>query len=394
MDNARVVLKNAFTDAQLVGCTIKPHNFSKEFELNMRRVIKYQKGVLRLINTAGKRVACIILVVLICLTSVACGIKEVREPIVKEIKKFYVNAKELLTGTSADEVAELFPGDVTEIVGTSYISKSKKQYFIDDEETITKFITLLSKTYWGKPEQFEEFDTANAYWTFDFYNDEKSLFQIKMCNDSLYIKAKVVVIKDGEEKHFYISNSVYTEILAFTNKKYYLHNSKLENPDKEYFEAKKNEILTGPDESQTKELKEKIRNAHYETERLLLQNVSLLKESDSVYWQYVSSGEFFIDPISGYENRYSANAEVTSALKYAILVIKDDTAKKNLQTALKLWNKSIAEHNLGGLFKVHEYIHDYDYFAVNYPTRYVYDNYADYQGLDDYFGRLEDRTTD
>lgn len=392
MDNAELILKNAFTDAQLTGCTDKPHRFSEEFELNMRRVIKYQKGVLRVINTADKRAACAVLAALVCFASVACGIKEVREPIVKEIKKFYVNARELLTGTPADEVADLFPHDVTEIVATSYISESKKQYVIDDEETVTKFIKLLSETYWGEPGQFEEFSTAGTYWTFDFYNSEgKSLFSIKMCNDSIYIKAKVAVIRDGEEKHFYISNTVYKEILAFTNKKYYLHDSKLKDPDKAYFNAKKLEVLKDLDDNTAKELKKKMRNAHYEIERLLLQNVSLLKESDSVYWQYLSSGKPFTDPIAGYERCFSANKEISSALEYAISVIKDKQAEKNLQTALSLWKKSVSQHSIGGLFKVHEYIHDYDYYAVNYPTSYVYDDYADYQGLDDYFGRLENQ---
>ena len=38
----------------------------------------------------------------------------------------------------------------------------------------------------------------------------------------------IAEIKNGEEKHFYISNKTYREILALTNKKYYLHDSKLE----------------------------------------------------------------------------------------------------------------------------------------------------------------------
>ena len=151
MDNTRAILKNAFIDAQLVDYTVKQHTFSTEFETKMKRIIKYQKGILRLINTTGKRIACIILTALICLTTVACSIEEVREPIIEEIKKFYVNAKELLTGTAADEVAELFPNDVSKIIGTSYVSKSKNQYIIDDEETVTKFIKLLSETYWGEP---------------------------------------------------------------------------------------------------------------------------------------------------------------------------------------------------------------------------------------------------
>ena len=48
------------------------------------------------------------------------------------------------------------------------------------------------------------------------------------------------------------------------------------------------------------------------------------------------------------------------------------------------------EHNLDDLFTAHEYIHDYDYFSINYPTHYVYDTRADFQGIDDYFGRTEE----
>lgn len=390
MTDVNTVLKNAFIDSQLESNTESTHNFSPIFEKEMRKLIKSQKGVLKLINTAAKRAACIVLAVLFSLTAVACSIEEVREPIVKEIQRFFVNARELLTGTAADEVSDLFPTDVAEIIGTSYISSSKNRYVIDDEERVTEFITLLSETYWGEPDRFSEFDETNTYWTFDFLDsEEKSLLQIKMCNDTSFEYSKVAIIKNGEEKHFYISNKTYREILAFTNKKYYLHDSKLKKPDKEYFEAVKSQVFKGLDESGQKEVRQKIRSAHYATEIFLLQNVSLLKEKDSVYWRYVQSGERFSDPIAGYEWQYNVNCEVVSALEYALSVIEDRDAKKNLSTALKLWKKSVSEHKLEGLFEVHEYIHDYDYYAFNYPTHYVYDSYADYQGLDDYFGRLE-----
>lgn len=390
MDNAKVILKNAFTDSQLIGYSVKSHTFSEEFELKMKHTIKYQKGLFRLVNTAGKKVACAILAALIGLTTVACSIKEVREPIIEEIKKFYVNAKELLTGTAADEVSDLFPTDVTKIVSTSYISKSKNQYIIDDEETVKKFIELLSKTRWGEPEPFEEFDNTGTYWTFDFYNEnENSLFQIKMCNDTLYVRSKVAIIKSGEEKHFYISNKIYKEILAFTSEKYYLHNSKLENLDKEYFNIKKESVTVGLDETKTDAIKKKIRNLHYEIESFLLVEVSYLKENDSVYWDYIKSEENFLDPISNIERKFDINNIMVSELEYIISSVNDKTTKANLSEALAIWKESVETHNLEGLFKVHEYLHDYDYYAINYPTHYVYSEFADYQGLDDYFGHLE-----
>ena len=390
MDNTRAILKNAFIDAQLVGYTVKQHTFSTEFETKMKRIIKYQKGVLRLINTTGKRIACIILTALICLTTVACSIEEVREPIIEEIKEFYVNAKELLTGTAADEVAELFPNDVSKIIGTSYVSKSKNQYVIDDEETVTKFIELLSETYWGEPEQFEDFEDINTYWTFDFYNqEEKSLFQIKMCNNVRYVKSKIAINTNGEEKHFYISNSIYKEILAFTNEKYYLHDSRIEDYDKEFFESQKTKVITDIEENEAKTIKKKIRNLHYEIEYFLLSEVSHLKEKDSIYWDYVISEEIFTDPINEERRKFDINRIMNYELEYIISTVKEESVKVKLSEALKLWNESVNSHDLEGLFKVHEYVHDYDYYAFNYPTHYVYSESADYQGLDDYFGHLE-----
>ena len=390
MNDTRVILKNAFIEAQLDNFEVKEHSFSDEFEENMQNIIKYQKGVLRLINTAGKKIACVIFAVLICLTSVACSIKEVREPIIEEIKKFYVNAKELLTGTAADEVAEIFPEDVSKIVGTSYVSKSKNQYIIDDEETVTKFIELLSETYWGEPKYFEDFDEVNTYWTFDFYNSEdQSLFKIKMCNDTRYVKSKIAVISNGQEKHFYISNSIYKEILAFTNEKYYLHNSRIKEYNKEFFESQRQKVTAGIEEAQLKAIKKKTRNLHYEIEVFLLDEVSHFKETDSIYWDYLISSEIFTDPISEERRKFDINKIMVDELEAIISAVKDKSVKDKLSKALNLWKKSVKEHNLQGLFEVHEYLHDYDYFAFNYPTRYVYNENADFQGLDDYFGHLE-----
>ena len=390
MDNTRAILKNAFIDAQLVGYTVKQHTFSVEFETKMQNIIKYQKGVLRLINTTGKRIACVILTALICLTTVACSIEEVREPIIEEIKKFYVNAKELLTGTAADDVADLFPNDVSKIIGTSYVSKSKKQYVIDDEKTVTKFIELLSETYWGEPKRFEDFDDINTYWTFDFYNSQdESLFQIKMCNDTRYVKSKIAIITNGEEKHFYISNSIYKEILAFTNEKYLLHNSKIKDYDNDFFESQKTIAILGVEENEAKTIKKKIRSLHYEIEFFLLSEVSYLKEKDGIYWDYVISEEIFTDPITGEQRKFDMDRIMKYELEYIISTVKDETVKQKLSEALKLWKESVNSHDLEGMFKVHEYIHDYDYYAFNYPTRYVYSESADYQGLDDYFGHLE-----
>ena len=45
------------------------------------------------------------------------------------------------------------------------------------------------------------------------------------------------------------------------------------------------------------------------------------------------------------------------------------------------------KRDLKGVFKVHEYIHDYDYFSVNYPPVYELAA-AEWGGIDVYFGHL------
>ena len=177
--------------------------------------------------------------------------------------------------------------------------------------------------------------------------------------------------------------------MAFTNEKYYLHNSRLKDYDKGFFENIKAKVISGMDENESKTVKKKIRDLHYEIEIFLQRQVSYLKEPDSIYWDYVISEEIFTDPITEERLKFDMNRIMNYELDYIINAIEDETAKQQLTNALNLWNKSVKAHDLEGLFKAHEYLHDYDYYAFNYPTHYVYDENADYQGLDDYFGHLE-----
>lgn len=55
------VLKKAFIESQLDFPTNGTHEFSREFDMRMERLIRMQSGICRLINTAGKRAACIAL---------------------------------------------------------------------------------------------------------------------------------------------------------------------------------------------------------------------------------------------------------------------------------------------------------------------------------------------
>lgn len=67
------------SEEECVGVT-----FSEEFERKMEKLIKFQKKpYYSYVNTVGKRVACIILAVLIALTTVTFSVKALREAVIE-----------------------------------------------------------------------------------------------------------------------------------------------------------------------------------------------------------------------------------------------------------------------------------------------------------------------
>ncbi len=393
------VLKNAFIDAFYEPDTVINYRFSLNFQNRMERLINTQKGFYRLVNTVAKRVACVILVITISLTAVACSVKEIREPILKEIKEFFVNASEQLKGTSADEVSHLFPQDVTKIIATDYISESKRNYTINEEEKVKEFITLISETYFRQPEYYEAAGDYNVYWSFDFYNaDTKIDIKMKMCDDAKGGSSRIVIEKGDESYNYYISYAMYRKILSFTNRELYLHDSALDLPTKEFCQNARQKAIAKLSEEELKSVKKAIRHAHYAAEITLLDNVSLLKSEDSVYWEYFISGEQYTDPITHEKSIFALFDDYEKGVYKGVLsdlkfVIKNAEAKeisKEFEQISELWEASAKEHNLEGLFLAHEYIHDYDYFLYNYPTHYVYNDSADMQGIYDYFGHIKE----
>ena len=139
MINSNIILKNAFIDAEIENIIPSSHKFSPQFESKMQSVIKYQKGFRKLINTTGKRVACIILSILLTLTTTVFSVEALREPVVDAIQSFFINVKEQLTGTRADNIAEYFIDDITEIKATNYFTIVPKEHIISEKEKINQF---------------------------------------------------------------------------------------------------------------------------------------------------------------------------------------------------------------------------------------------------------------
>ena len=167
MTDVNSVLKNAFIDSQLDCDTQFAHNFSPVFEKEMRKLIKSQKSMLKLINTAGKKAAVVLLSILILSASTVFSVKALREPVIEAIQSFFVNVKEQLTGTRADNIAEHFSENITQIVATNNITSTPKEYVVDDEEKIAAFTELLATTNWGTPRSELEGDTEYVIYKFE-----------------------------------------------------------------------------------------------------------------------------------------------------------------------------------------------------------------------------------
>lgn len=390
MTDVNSVLKKAFIDSQLDCDTESTHNFSPIFEKEMRKLIKSQKGVLKLINTAGKKVAVVLLSILILSTSTVFSVKALREPVIEAIQSFFVNVKEQLTGTRADNIAGHFSEDITQIVATNNITSTPKEYVIDDEEKIAAFTELLATTHWGTPQSELDVDTDYVNYRFEFKNGEETVTTLNICSYFPGLFGIAEIINDGKSTVYNISERTYLDILASTTQKYYLHKSDLEQPKKQQCLEWQKEALAGLTEYEKKEFCESFKWLHIQIEDFLLGNVSTLKEPDSIYWKIyeLKRDEVFKDPISGTESIDNTYHIMLDYFETLISLAKDKEIRNALSVMKSDYINAFKFHDIGSLFSVHEVIHDYDYYVVNYPISFWVAP-PDWGGIDEYFGHLE-----
>lgn len=388
MSDISKTLKRAFIDSQMEYIVDSVHSFSPVFENRMKRLIKSQKGFMKLINTAGKRVACILLSVLIIVAASVSSVEALRKPFTEAVKSFFVSVKELLYGTNAANIAEYFTDDITEIKTVNYITTVPKEYIIKEEEKIKQFTELLSNTVWEVPRTEWDAFADDIFWSFEFKNGKKIVCTVNLCGFGEQYGI-VQIIGNKKSEVFNISVQTYLDIQAFTTRKYYLHKSDFELPGKKFCLEQQKNMLSGLNDKEKKCVGEELRDVHYLIEDLLIENVSLLKEPDSRYWDAAITGEKFTDPFSGetYENGYGCFNSALHHVENIINIIKDCETKRRFESIYKDLKSACDNHDIGSIFTVHEYIHDYDYFAVNYPVYYEMQP-IDWGGIDNYFGHL------
>lgn len=382
------ILKNAFISAQTENGVL-PYEFSEQFEAKMIRLIKSQKGIRRLINTAAKRAACIILSLLIATATTVFSVDALREPVSEAVESFFVNVKEYLSGTSADNIAPLFSDDITEIKATNLITSVPKEYIISEKEKITAFTRLMTETNWGEP-QHEVRETDFVLYRFEFKSKDGIITTLNVCPRYPELYGIVEIIYGNERNVYHISERTYLDILAFTTRKYYLHKSDLNKPEQEKCLEWQAEALSGLNETEKQTLCDSFKYLHLKIEDFLLDSVVTLKEPDSVYWQKLELEEnkLFIDPFTGVTSHNNTYHILNDYFDKSIRAVKDSKTEKAIEIMKKDFENAVKNHDLGSIFAVHEVIHDWDYYVINYPISYSVEP-PDWGGIDEYFGHLE-----
>lgn len=382
MNNAKNVLKEAFVDSVLSEYEETQHTFSNAFNHRMNILIKAQRNAFYKLNYLSKRVACIILIIAICLTTVF-GVKAVREPILNAIEKVYISVKEKLSKTRAKNIAEYFEDDITKIIATNHITSVPKVYVIEETEKINAFAKLMSETYWvEREEEIQEYEILS--YSFEFVGNNGVI-------TTLNLYTGVAELISGNKKTvFNIREATYYEILAFTTRRYYLHKSDLTLPEKKDCLAWQNKALNALNETEKQEFCEIFRNLHNHIEWFLLGRVSRLKEPESIYWQVfeLERGEAFTDPFTNDSFIDDSYYIILDMFDELTVLAKDTQLKQMLITAKADFISAIKNHDIASVFTVHEFIHDYDFYAVNYPVQYKLDP-PDWEGIKIYFGRIE-----
>lgn len=128
MAMTKVELMNAFREAATYEFrdiprddTQIPHKFSAEFEYKIEKLIQKEKSFFwHFVNTASKRVALIVLVFVMLLTT-ACSVKAIREPIVRFLTEVYETFTEYF-----------FEGEKTSVITEKYYISAIPNGFVEE----------------------------------------------------------------------------------------------------------------------------------------------------------------------------------------------------------------------------------------------------------------------
>lgn len=271
-----------------------------------------------------------------------------------------------------------------QIVFTNYLYDRNNpiQYIIEEQQKIKEIKNYINSIEWIETEE----KTEMILWKIEIKGKESKVLLM----NGEYNKTGIVTIQNnGISTTYKISSTHYAELLGFANKKFYLHKSSLEKPTKDICKTAQQKALSNLNEEEIKKVQKLLRETHIMMEYMLIDAVRLIKEPNSPYWKQFNIDEVFEDPYSGALIKTRGFFDTITSLKTIENIIKEAQIKEEIRKIYSDLQEAMNKHDLEGCFKVHEKIHDYDYWLINYPVYFDTFPPADWGGTDIYFGTLQ-----
>lgn len=284
---------------------------------------------------------------------------------------------------------------INKITAINYNSniENPTNYIVIEPEKIAKITKLFANANWKNCKYAK--GTVGTQ-TIDLTDRNHYAWYIKMegNTEAEFFMYGIPVVKvkiNGQEEVYTIEEMEYKEILAAFNTRYYLHKSKLEKPEKNEILSLREQIFKGLTNEEILEIQDMLRWTHVHMEMQLIESVNIIKDSNSPYWEQSNYGGSFTDSLTGVGTDKENNCFNTKLKKLERIkdIVKNEEIKKEFEDIIELFKNAMENHDLSGCFKVHEFIHDYDYYAINYPAYFPTYPPPDWEGINVYFGHLK-----
>lgn len=254
-------------------------------------------------------------------------------------------------------------------------SQKEDLYNIINQDKINKIIELLENQELNK---LYENTSEENYIEIKIYNNEEEKQLTIYENNNIKLS----------ETEYQVNSELYKDLISILNPTYYLHNSNLELPSEEKCITMQEKALSGLSENEMKEINTKLRNAHTTMEILLINGTKNLKQSNSIYWNLYNEAEIITEP-TGEELEFSKDScfrAVANNIRDIANILKDKETKEIFNSIYDKLNKAMENKDISELFKIHEQIHDFDYWIINYPAYFDNAPAPDWEGIETYFG--------
>ena len=253
-------------------------------------------------------------------------------------------------------------------------SQKEDLYNIINQDKINKIVELLNNQ---ELNELYEGTSEQNYIEISIYDNEQEK-HLTIYENNIKL----------DEKKYKIKSELYKDLVNILNPTYYLHNSDLELPNQDTCKKMQKKSLNGLTESETEEVSKKLREAHTTMEFLLINGTKNLKQSNSIYWNLYNEAEAITEP-TGEELEFSKNScfrATANNIMDIVNIIKDEETVELFNSIYEELNKAMEYKDIGEIFEVHEKIHDYDYWIINYPAHYDTAPAPDWEGIETYFG--------